>query len=114
MAVAAHAQPPVAVSAQRLRKRYRLGEHQSLRRTARRLLGGGGALSQFEALAGIDFSFHRGEALGIVGVNGSGKSTLLQIIAGTTLPTSGEMTVAGRVVPLLAVGQGFHPELTGQ
>jgi ABC-type polysaccharide/polyol phosphate transport system ATPase subunit len=68
----------------------------------------------FEALAGIDLTCYRGEAIGIVGVNGSGKSTLLQILAGTIVPTDGEMRVWGRVLPLLAVGQGFHPELTGR
>jgi ABC-type polysaccharide/polyol phosphate transport system ATPase subunit len=115
MAVATHVGGrPIAVSARGLHKRYRLGEHQSLRLTARRLLGRGRGLPEFEALAGVDFTCHRGEALGIVGVNGSGKSTLLQVIAGTTLPTSGAVTVTGSVVPLLAVGQGFHPELTGE
>ena len=103
----------VAASAQGLRKRYRLGEHQSLPLTVRRLLGRGG-LPELEALAGVDFDCYRGEALGIVGVNGSGKSTLLQILAGTTLPTHGELVVRGRVIPLLAVGQAFHPELTGR
>ena len=67
-----------------------------------------------EALVDVDFTVWRGEALGIVGTNGSGKSTLLQILAGTTLPTSGVMRVHGRVLPLLAVGLGFHPELTGR
>ena len=67
-----------------------------------------------EALSKVDFTVRRGEAFGIVGTNGSGKSTLLQILAGTTLPTGGEMEVEGRVVPLLAVGAGFHPELTGR
>jgi ABC-type polysaccharide/polyol phosphate transport system ATPase subunit len=107
---------PVAVSATGLRKRYRLGEHQSLQLTAKRLLRWRGApeLPTFEALAGVDFTCYRGEAIGIVGTNGSGKSTLLQILAGTTLPSGGEMRVRGRVVPLLAVGLGFHPELTGR
>ncbi len=105
-----------AVSASGLRKQYRLGEHQSLRLTVKRLLrqGRDEELPLFEALAGVDFTLYPGEALGIVGTNGSGKSTLLQILAGTTLPTSGEMRIRGRVVPVLAVGQGFHPELTGR
>jgi ABC-type polysaccharide/polyol phosphate transport system ATPase subunit len=105
---------PVAVSVQGLRKRYRLGEHRSLQLTARRLTRRRVAVPTLEALAGVDFTCLRGEALGLVGINGSGKSTLLQILAGTTLPTSGEMRVWGRVLPLLAVGQGFHPELTGR
>jgi ABC-type polysaccharide/polyol phosphate transport system ATPase subunit len=111
-----HGERPVAVSATGLRKRYRLGEHQSLRLTAKRLVRRSGAreLPTFEALAGVDFTCYRGEAIGIVGTNGSGKSTLLQILAGTTLPSDGEMRVWGRVVPLLAVGLGFHPELTGR
>jgi lipopolysaccharide transport system ATP-binding protein len=107
---------PVAISAQGLRKQFQLGEHQSLQLTVKRLLRRPDALAPptFDALAGVDFTCYRGEALGIVGINGSGKSTLLQILAGTTLPTGGEMRVSGRVVPLLAVGLGFHPELTGR
>ena len=67
----------------------------------------------FEALAGVDLTFHRGEAIGIVGLNGSGKSTLLQILAGTIVPTGGEMRVWGRVLP--AGGRpGFPSELTGR
>jgi lipopolysaccharide transport system ATP-binding protein len=110
----------IAVSAQGLRKRYRLGESGGLVRTLRRLLNNQGAYhnrfqdTPFEALGGVDFTCYQGEAVGIVGKNGSGKSTLLQILSGTTLPTSGEMRVRGHVVPLLAVGLGFHPELTGR
>jgi homopolymeric O-antigen transport system ATP-binding protein len=107
---------PAAIVATGLSKHYRLGEHQSLQLTVNRLLRRADAreLSTLEALVDVDFSVGRGEAIGIVGRNGSGKSTLLQILSGTTLPTAGEMRVYGRVLPLLAVGQGFHPELTGR
>jgi ABC-type polysaccharide/polyol phosphate transport system ATPase subunit len=106
---------PVAVSATDLRKRYQLGELHSLRQTARKVLRRqrtGGDRS-FDALAGVSFTVAPGASIGLVGTNGSGKSTLLQILAGTTLPTGGRMFVRGRVLPVLAVGQGFHPELTG-
>ena len=106
--------PPIAVRAEGLRKRYQLGEHRSLQQTVASLLRRRAATVTFEALAGVDLTCHRGEAIGIVGINGSGKSTLLQILAGTIVPTGGEMRVWGRVLPLLAVGQGFHPELTGR
>jgi lipopolysaccharide transport system ATP-binding protein len=106
---------PVAISAQGLSKHYRLGELYNLRKTVNRLLmrkrNGAAGL---EALKAVDFAVYRGESFGIVGTNGSGKSTVLQILAGTTLPTGGMLEVTGRVLPLLAVGTGFHPELTGR
>jgi ABC-type polysaccharide/polyol phosphate transport system ATPase subunit len=109
---------PLAVSATGLRKYYRLGELQSLKRTMSRLVlhDRSGADPGLEALAGLDFKVWQGDAVGIVGINGSGKSTLLQILAGITLPTSGTIWVQGRILPLLAVGMGsgFHPELTGR
>jgi ABC-type polysaccharide/polyol phosphate transport system ATPase subunit len=107
---------PVAVSAVGLSKHYRLGELYSLPRTVRRLVGRGHADTApgLEALLDVDFTIWRGEAVAIVGTNGSGKSTVLQLLAGTTLPTHGSMRVHGRVLPLLAVGLGFHPELTGR
>jgi ABC-type polysaccharide/polyol phosphate transport system ATPase subunit len=114
-AVAANGAHPVAISAEGLSKHYRLGELHSLRKTVNRLLrrkqnGDAG----FEALASVDFTVYRGESFGLVGTNGSGKSTVLQILAGTTVPTGGILEVTGRVLPLLAVGTGFHPELTGR
>lgn len=66
------------------------------------------------ALEGIDFEVRRGEAFGVVGGNGSGKSTLLKLIAGMLKPTSGRITVRGRVAALIELGAGFHPEITGR
>jgi ABC-2 type transport system ATP-binding protein len=66
------------------------------------------------ALRDIDFDVARGEFLGVVGRNGSGKSTLLKILAGIYQPTSGQVTVAGRLVPFIELGVGFNAELTGR
>jgi ABC-type polysaccharide/polyol phosphate transport system ATPase subunit len=107
--------PELSVSAAGLGKHYRLGQLRSLKQTSERLLRRHTEPRPgLEALRDVDFSVFRGEAMGIVGTNGSGKSTMLQILAGTTLPTTGVMRVRGRVLPLLAVGLGFHPDLTGR
>ena len=66
------------------------------------------------ALEDIDFTVARGEAFGIIGGNGSGKSTLLKLVAGMLKPTSGRITVAGRVAALIELGAGFHPEISGR
>jgi len=66
------------------------------------------------ALKGLNFSVRRGEAVGIIGRNGAGKSTLLKVISQITPPTTGKITMRGRVASLLEVGTGFHPELTGR
>jgi len=66
------------------------------------------------ALNNVSFSVDRGEALGIIGANGSGKTTILRLFANVTEPSSGEISVSGKVAPLIHVGAGFHPELTGR
>ncbi len=68
----------------------------------------------FWALKGINLAIEEGEAVGLVGPNGSGKSTLLYLIARTLYPTRGEIIVRGRVAPMIQVGLGFNPELTGR
>jgi len=69
---------------------------------------------EFWALNDVSFQLRRGEALGLVGKNGSGKSTLLRIIAGLIKPDSGSVKIKGRVAPLIALGAGFNPILTGR
>lgn len=67
----------------------------------------------FTALDNISFEIKRGETVGIIGPNGSGKSTILKLIAGVMSPTSGKVTVHGSISPLIELGAGMHPELTG-
>jgi lipopolysaccharide transport system ATP-binding protein len=67
----------------------------------------------FVALNQISFTVFEGECFGIVGRNGAGKSTLLALIAGVLRPTSGTISAHGHISPLLELGVGFTPELTG-
>ncbi len=69
---------------------------------------------KFWALQGIDLTVQRGKMVGIIGPNGSGKSTLLRIVAGILKPEKGQVEVRGRVAPMIEIGVGFHPELTGE
>ena len=68
----------------------------------------------FWPLRHVSFDIHRGETVGVVGQNGSGKSTLLRLIAGAAYPTEGHIAVRGRIAPLLALGAGFQPDMTGR
>ena len=114
----------VAIEANALSKRYRIGQLQaaygtlrdSLTRTAKRLTGAEQHLQRQEiwALRDVSFGVEEGEVLGVIGRNGAGKSTLLKILTRITTPTEGRALIRGRVGSLLEVGTGFHPELTGR
>ncbi len=69
---------------------------------------------QLWAIRNVNLAAARGECLGIIGRNGAGKSTMLRMLSGVTAPTEGSVTIRGRLAPLIAVGVGFHPELTGR
>ena len=68
----------------------------------------------FPAVRNVTFSVPRGQTLGVIGRNGSGKSTTLKLVAGITKPTSGTLTVHGRISALIELGAGFHPEISGR
>jgi len=66
------------------------------------------------ALRGFDLSVARGETVGVLGHNGAGKTTLLRLLAGVSRPSEGRITTTGRVAPLIGIGVGFHPEMSGR
>lgn len=73
-----------------------------------------GHIENFDALADFSLSIDIGDVIGIIGLNGCGKSTLLKLISRTTSPTKGKILVKGDLLPMLEVGSGFQPDLTGR
>lgn len=108
----------VAVDVRRVSKRFRhlsVRKHLTLKEAVvKKLLWEGAAEATVEALKNVTFSVAQGEMLGVIGRNGSGKSTLLRLLAGVYSPDQGSIILNGTLTPLLALGVGFHPELTGR
>src|SRR3990172_9252005 len=132
----------LAIRAENLGKRYRIGRTRAGYRTLRDSLveTGAGTLRRLSslvrrpssilrrpssavgrlssetiwALREVTFDVRRGQVLGVIGRNGAGKSTLLKLLSRITEPTEGQADIYGRVGSLLEVGAGFHPELTGR
>ena len=118
---------PTAIRLERVSKRYRAGRSRTvvdaIASTVDRLRGRERAVHSLTrgkidatvfALRDVSFDVAAGTGLGIIGANGAGKTTLLKLVSRVTWPTSGRVQVAGRVVSLIELGAGFHPELTGR
>lgn len=107
---------PLIVRFSRVGKSFRRFDRQPflLRNLLLRLTGRAPKAREFWPLRNISFDILRGETVGVVGQNGSGKSTLLRLVAGACYPTEGTVSVRGRIAPLLALGAGFHPDMTGR
>lgn len=103
-----------AITVDNVSKLYRKQNQRTFKELIPALFGGKKVSESFWALKDIKFEVKKGETVGIIGPNGSGKSTLLKLIAGVTQPTKGKITVNGRIAPLIELGAGFHPELTGR
>lgn len=85
----------------------------SLKELFRDAIKGKARIVQHTALVDVSFSVNNGEVIAILGRNGAGKSTLLKVLAGVLPPTRGTSKVNGKVAPMIELGAGFHPEMTG-
>ena len=94
-------------------KQFSKLNHKTFKEFLPALIRGEKTSESFTALNDISFEIKKGETVGIIGPNGSGKSTILKLIAGVMWPTSGTVEVKGKISPLIELGAGMHPELTG-
>lgn len=106
----------VVVALDKATVRYRIPrEHiRTLKEFAIKRVQGKVEFTDLLALNEVSLQVRKGEVFGLIGANGAGKTTLLRLVARVMRPTSGRVVVRGRVAPLLAMGAGFHPELTGR
>jgi ABC-type polysaccharide/polyol phosphate transport system ATPase subunit len=102
-----------AIEVRSLRKRFRLQNAAIGSLKTALLWWKRRSVKEFEALKSISFDAYQGECVAVVGRNGAGKSTLLGLLAKVYKPTEGSFRVRGRLAPLLELGAGFHPDLTG-
>jgi ABC-type polysaccharide/polyol phosphate transport system ATPase subunit len=95
-------------------KKFSLLKQKTFKEFLPALFTGKETKNEFIAFENINFEIEKGETVGIIGPNGCGKSTILKLVAGVMSPASGKVTVNGKISPLIELGAGMHPELTGK
>lgn len=103
-----------AIVFNKVNKYFYLQYQKTLKELAQAIFKKQKTMERVHALKNLTFTIRGGESVGIIGKNGAGKSTLLKLIAGVSFPTSGEVRVSGKIAPLIELGAGFHPELSGK
>lgn len=104
----------IVISAENIGKCYRVYDSSRSRLMNAFLPGRGHGVQELWALRDVNFVIRKGESVALIGRNGGGKSTLLEILTGTLTPTTGRVSVHGRVCALLELGSGFNPEYSGR
>ena len=97
----------------RLTYRVLMNRTGSLKELFRDAIKGRVRINNYVALDDVSFTVEKGEVVAILGKNGAGKSTLLKVLARVLPPTQGTVQVNGAIAPMIELGAGFHPELTG-
>jgi len=102
------------ISFDRVTKNFSRNNQKTFKEFLPALFYGEKTVDKFTVFSDVTFDIKRGECVGIIGPNGSGKSTILKLIAGVMSPNKGRIHVRGKVSPLIELGAGMHPELTGR
>jgi len=105
--------PVIEVNNLNITYRVLMNKSSSLKELFRDAIKGKARIIDYVAIHDISFTVDKGEVVAILGRNGAGKSTLLKVLAGVLPPTKGTSKVDGKIAPMIELGAGFHPEMTG-
>ena len=105
---------PVAIRFEHVHKSFRISQTKTVKEHLLGVAGHRTSAVVLQAVKDLNVDVHVGESVALLGHNGSGKSTSLKMLAGTIAPSSGKVYARGRIAPLLELGAGFHPDLTGR
>lgn len=104
----------IAVRFEQVSKSFRIRQTKNVKERLLGVSGHRGSSRVLHAVRQLDLEIKQGDSVALLGHNGSGKSTTLKMLAGTVTPSSGRIWARGRIAPLLELGAGFHPDLTGR